>query len=74
MYHDTKLISNYTSTNLNFSSEKYHLGCALACNNVVQDRCISKLTTDSKPNFSSNNKRKRTNDEIKITKKKKHTS
>jgi hypothetical protein len=48
MYHDEKLISKYTSVNLNFSSEKYHLGCLLVYDYRVQDRCISKLTIEGK--------------------------
>lgn len=48
IYEDDDLISTFTSANLNFSSEKYHLGCVLVCNHMVQDRCISQLTIDGK--------------------------
>ena len=48
MYDDTDLITDKTSAGLNFTSEKYHLGCLLVCDYRVQDRCVSQLTTDDK--------------------------
>jgi hypothetical protein len=48
IYEDDKLISEFTTANLNFSSEKYHLGCILVCDYSVKDRCISKLAIDGK--------------------------
>lgn len=48
IYDDDKLKSNFTTTTLNFHSEKYHLGCILVCDYIVQDRCISNLTIDGK--------------------------
>jgi hypothetical protein len=63
IYDDTDLISKFTSANLNFSSEKYHLGCILVCDYRVRDRCISKLTVDSKTTFEQKpTKRKCEND------------
>ncbi len=46
IYDDTNLISEWTTTRLNFDSEKYHLGCILVCDYRVQDRCISHLAID----------------------------
>ena len=74
MYNDTNLNSNLTSANLHFSSEKYHLGCVLICDYRVQDRCISKLTIDSKTTFLSENKQKRTTDQINNTKRRKYSN
>lgn len=46
MYDDTDLLTDKTTAGMNFTSEKYHLGCLLVCNYHVQDRCISQLTMD----------------------------
>ncbi|CAF4248458.1 unnamed protein product [Rotaria socialis] len=41
---DDNLLSTKTTSDLNFSSEKYHVGCILVHGNTVRDRCISSLT------------------------------
>jgi hypothetical protein len=48
IYKHDNLISEFTTTDLNFSSEKYHLGCTFVRDYTVRDRCISKLTRDGK--------------------------
>ncbi|CAF2152728.1 unnamed protein product [Rotaria magnacalcarata] len=53
---DDNLLSTRTTFDLNFSSEKYHVGCILVHANTVHDRCISSLTIAGNHN-STNRKR-----------------
>ncbi|CAF2772898.1 unnamed protein product [Rotaria sp. Silwood2] len=44
IYEDKSLLSTKTTSDSNFSSEKYHLGCILVQNKTARDKCISSLT------------------------------
>ncbi|CAF1424765.1 unnamed protein product [Adineta steineri] len=44
IYDDKTLLSNKTTHDMKFSSDKYHLGCILVCQGKAYDRCISSLT------------------------------
>lgn len=43
-----KLLTTKTMADLNFSNEKYHIGCILVKNKIAHDICISNLTTARK--------------------------
>ncbi len=50
-YNDPTLLSLNTTNSLKLSSEKYHLGCTLLCDEMKYDQCISSLTTAGKWNL-----------------------
>ena len=47
-YDDLTSLSANSTNDLNLSSEKYHLGCALVCDGVIYDQCVSNVTTAGK--------------------------
>jgi hypothetical protein len=47
-YDQLTLSSTNTMHGLNFTNEKYHLGCTLICGETIYDQCISNLTTAGK--------------------------
>lgn len=47
-FNNLTLQTENTTRGLNLSSEKYHLGCALVCNDMVYDRCVSNITKAGK--------------------------
>ncbi|CAF3395796.1 unnamed protein product [Rotaria sp. Silwood1] len=65
IHDDEKLLSKQTTFNLNFSNEKYHLGCILVQNNVAQDLCISNSTnTDNHRKRNDTDQSRQQDDEL----------